>query len=689
MSVVRRATTLVVLFGVILCAQAQSWQNLFPAYSGLASDGEKFVAVSTDGAVKVFNKNAEEQHQHFIPNAIQSAAFGDNKFLISYNLPDGRGGSIYSSNGINWIRIFSEVSNASRKLIFGANGTFLGVADGATFVFWDDEWEDHTFANNKFADVAYGGAAGSPRYVAVGNVITSSATPGVGIHGWANHETNKDLSLVAFGSGKFVAYGSGNSAVIWTSTNGTSWNQESPTGISAGMTDMIYANDKFMAVGANGAAAFSTDGISWTAVQTGSNDDFKAVQYGDGVFMALGVNGSVYTSANGGTSWEAKIDGNSISYSSIAFGGGHYMAVGDNGAVVSSNGKTWTKKTAANLEKLNSVAHGNNRFVTVNETGRIFVTGDNGDNWEETYDPNNPDSLTGVAYGGGKFVAVGKTTGTFPAVIRTSTNGDSWGRQIGQNTSIGWGVPGSVFPTSVCFGNNKFWAGSTASGMIFESNDGEQWNGEMISAISGYRVTSIAFANGKLTGALGTIAGPSNKVFSSDNGTTWSVFDAPSPVRSVTYSNGYYIAVADSGKIFTSTNGQTWNQRASTTKNLRTVFSNTDIVLAAGVSGAMVFSETKSLSVRHQSSASHVTQNSVKMSVDTKRSIPRLTLSFSAPQNAKITFYSLNGKTLYTLRLKAGERSVELPKRVTQNGVVIAQYTSGNQKFAQRFQFTK
>jgi hypothetical protein len=221
---------------------------------------------------------------------------------------------------------------------------------------------------------------------------------------------------------------------------------------------------------------------------------------------------------------------------------------------------------------------------------------------------------------------------------------------------------------------------------MFSSANGSLWEAVQPNGLS-QRVTSINYANGKFTGTLGTTGGPAAGVLSSNNGTDWEVFSGPpDPVRSVTYANGHYVAVGNEGKIFTSPNGQNWSLKARVTnRNLRTVYSDENNVLAAGESGAMLYSKAQSVSVRYQSSASRTSQGIARMSVDAQK----LTLSFSAHKNAKITFYSLNGKTLYTHNLKAGEKNVKLSQRVTRNGVVIAQYAGGGQKFAQRLQFAK
>ena len=48
-----------------------------------------------------------------------------------------------------------------------------------------------------------------------------------------------------------------------------------------------------MAVGASGKVAYSSDGISWTAVTVSASDTFYDVCYGNGKFVAVGTDGKI------------------------------------------------------------------------------------------------------------------------------------------------------------------------------------------------------------------------------------------------------------------------------------------------------------------------------------------------------------------------------------------------------------
>lgn len=213
------------------------------------------------------------------------------------------------------------------------------------------------------ADIAVGGG----RYVAVGSegvVVTSddreqwrvvkeykplAPTP------WYSRP---NLAAVAFGAGVFVAVGSPRD-LIYTSSDGESWTEQmlfqgGDTGIWDGLADVIYAEDRFVAVG-TGESLVSTDGFQWQHSEP--------------------VPGARLTS--------------------ITHDGTRYIAVGNTaeglkgGVWASADGLAWTALPAADLPPLRSVAHMDGRLVAVGnwQEGDVntyaFVSTD-GEHWERS-----------------------------------------------------------------------------------------------------------------------------------------------------------------------------------------------------------------------------------------------------------------------------------------------------------------
>jgi hypothetical protein len=116
-------------------------------------------------------------------------------------------------------------------------------------------------------------------------------------------------------------------------------------------TDYIYAlaygGDRFVAVGANGKGAYSTDGgVTWTQASDTKfgGSTIRALAYGGGKFVAVGNGGKAAWSTDGVT-WTPVGDtkfGTSTIFA-LAYGGGKFVAGDSSGkAAWSTDGVTWT-----------------------------------------------------------------------------------------------------------------------------------------------------------------------------------------------------------------------------------------------------------------------------------------------------------------------------------------------------------
>jgi len=75
---------------------------------------------------------------------------------------------------------------------------------------------------------------------------------------------------IAYGGGKFVAVGASGKAAY--STDGVNWTLSGDTKITGWINCIAYGGNKFVAGGDDGIMSYSTDGIAWTKV---TNSGFK------------------------------------------------------------------------------------------------------------------------------------------------------------------------------------------------------------------------------------------------------------------------------------------------------------------------------------------------------------------------------------------------------------------------------
>jgi len=287
-------------------------------------------------------------------------------------------------------------------------------------------------------------AYGNGRWVAVMNDGTM-AHSGDGIS-WTAIPNGPDgstftsaqpISAVAFGGGRWIAGGvQGRVAYSADGINWTSSNVFEDTTLAmhlrATINGVAYGNGRWVAVLNNSWMAHSDDGIDWTHDRPGNNsNNNNGIAYSNGMWVAVGDGARLAHSADG-IDW-TNVTNTFIGTGSpanritaIAFGNGRWVAVGARGHMAhSADGINWTpipnepggafyttQWLAVNVNLITSVAYGNGRWVAVGAFGRMAYS-ENGIDW--TAIPAGPDGSTftstqtivDVAYGNGMWVAVG------------------------------------------------------------------------------------------------------------------------------------------------------------------------------------------------------------------------------------------------------------------------------------------
>lgn len=207
---------------------------------------------------------------------------------------------------------------------------------------------------------------------------------------------------------------------------------------------------------------------------------------------------------------------------------------------------------------LAGVAYGNGLYVAVGGGGTI-LTSSTGSTWQ-TVASGTQEALNGITYGGGTFVAVGAG-----GVILTSSDGQSWSLVA---------APTSANLNGVAYGGGQFTAVG-AGGAVLVSPNGVQWTAETSSTSED--LYAVAYGNGVwvATGEGGentqTGAYITTLISSSDNGATWtsnSVSVAGADLYGLTYASRQFVAVGDAGfgsdaTILTSPDGSAWTAQTS------------------------------------------------------------------------------------------------------------------------------
>ena len=263
------------------------------------------------------------------------------------------------------------------------DGTIIYSTNGTT---WTEANMPSSY-NFSVASVAYGGT-GTKRWVGVGSVGTLTST---GYTFSAVYQTTSLLSSV------------------WSAA----------TQANQAYSDIVWANDKFVAVGLGGVG-YSSDGISWTQSNAIA---FNSVAYGNGVFVGI-QSERIYSSTDAIT-WTLAFDGTTGSttyqFSKVRFGGNKFVVIGSSSPPAYAYSTTGTDWTVANFTipavynwNLNALAYGDGMWVIAGAAGtsRKMLISNNGIGWSPITIPFAARDYFSAVYGNGQFIIGGQQNGS-------------------------------------------------------------------------------------------------------------------------------------------------------------------------------------------------------------------------------------------------------------------------------------
>lgn len=230
----------------------------------------------------------------------------------------------------------------------------------------------------------------------------------------------------------------------------------------------------FVGVGHNGLRLVSPDGATWSNPQVGKEGEiYRSVAFGNGRFVAVGGFGgsNIFAATRDGAAWQTGTQDArySLYIRGLGFGNGGFMGLGgDPGSVGDSkpfvtrsdDGIKWSEnRLVGGKNILRRVAFGGGRFVAVGDRGRRATTTD-GVTWKDAPDVKAIDTLVDVTFGKGVFVGVGLN-----GLRMASTDGLAWtDRTLGEE---------GEHCNSVVFTGDRFVA--VGQGATFFSSDGHAW----------------------------------------------------------------------------------------------------------------------------------------------------------------------------------------------------------------------
>lgn len=305
--------------------------------------------------------------------------------------------------------------------------------------------------------------------VSVGGAVQSGSA-GVfarstdGISWTASAESPIDGEVViaaATVSGSDVVFGNSGSAA--RSADGATWTASASQPLSGGgvVAATAVSGGNILAVGANGLISISTDGgANWLIRGSGVTDDLNAATAAAGLWVVGGDSGKIITSPDSVT-WT--IQSSQFGVDSAVLGveylGAMFLAFGANGKLsTSTNGTSWTARTSAfGTESIRVCAYSGSKWVLAGDGGKI-TNSTNGITWIERSTPFSGSAVRRIDAGGGLVMALSVSG----VLARSADSGDSWVKVAGVNTVH-----------DVAY-NAGLWVAATSSG-VMTSADGVTW----------------------------------------------------------------------------------------------------------------------------------------------------------------------------------------------------------------------
>jgi hypothetical protein len=250
---------------------------------------------------------------------------------------------------------------------------------------------------------------------------------------------------------------------------------------------------------------------------------------------------------------------------SVTYGNNRFVAGGSGQIAYSSNGTTWTTSTGNSDFVVKGITYDGTQFVAVgyDNSGGVINYSSDGTSWSNAANANTAfgtSNINDVAYGGGRYVAVGgsKALATVQeGKIAYSTDGTYW-----------TAVTNSTFGTStiygITYGAGKFVAVGGGGKMAY-SNNGTTWTAVTDSKFSTNTINGITYGgpSGKekfiaVGGSLSSLT-----IAYSTDGITWTkvsqyLSGGVIGLNRVAWGGNKYVAVAGRGVMYFSLDGTYW-----------------------------------------------------------------------------------------------------------------------------------
>jgi hypothetical protein len=331
---------------------------------------------------------------------------------------------------------------------------------------------------------------------------------------------------------------------IYTSPDMVDWFPQN-SNLTNDLQAVTFFRNRIIVTGANGAIAYSDDGVNFTNCSVNTANWLVSVAASSNLVVAVGDNGALYTSTDG-ANWHLQNPPPNLGpywLLSVAYGNGVFVTTGEQGYIAtSSNGTNWTSHSILesdgqleNVAWINSSGSATNfpytGFWTVSDSGDSFYSTDNGADWAQFNMLNSTNVLYSVAADNVTGLLAGDSEARLGSVVARQI---LWPEQTGSALTA---VPPWTYFAAVSQTNGVYELAGY-DGMLVQSyvtNGNYNWTTPYYSARDW--LWQVALDNG-----LYIAVGDNVRIMTSDDGADWTVEEVPL-TNSVSITNTAFFCV--------------------------------------------------------------------------------------------------------------------------------------------------
>jgi hypothetical protein len=283
----------------------------------------------------------------------------------------------------NWVSLANADTNALHDVEY-CNGKFVAVGKGRAAVIHIDRKIRIVEQPAEYRGNLYGIDSDGMRFVAVGSISASQSgggrlfqSPDM-VTAWTENKSSffDDLQDVVWNGERFVAVGRESA---WSSSEGNNWAKHTTPAIN-NLQGVVWAEGRFVAVGWSGSVIHSEDGETWFSGIESSRlpNHFSDVTHGDSTFVAVAKESATAPGiavSSDGIRWHGYRLNLPVytELRAVTYGAGTFVAVGVNGLILTSkDGVDWNRVESPTSQNLNGIAYGNGQFIVVGQGGTIL-----------------------------------------------------------------------------------------------------------------------------------------------------------------------------------------------------------------------------------------------------------------------------------------------------------------------------